>query len=213
MKEPLPQGPLQGMPSSSWTRHFVRPVRFFERISSTRANARAGLVSDILVAVVLLLEGLRRQDVHVAPKLLAILTGLFLFSFVEYAFHRWLFHGAVALTERGHRKHHEQPLAHDSLPFFLSPLLILTLTGLLATVMSATLALLLSGGLAAGYAAYGLSHLLIHKRRFHRVFARRWSASHHIHHVHPESNFGVTSPLWDVLLGTRYVRQGKAGTR
>jgi len=28
-----------------------------------------------------------------------------------------------------------------------------------------------------------------------------------VHHYHPDSNFGVTTPLWDVLLGTRYVRQ------
>jgi dihydroceramide fatty acyl 2-hydroxylase len=28
-----------------------------------------------------------------------------------------------------------------------------------------------------------------------------------VHHYHPDCNFGVTTPLWDYLLGTRYVRQ------
>jgi sterol desaturase/sphingolipid hydroxylase (fatty acid hydroxylase superfamily) len=28
-----------------------------------------------------------------------------------------------------------------------------------------------------------------------------------VHHYHPDTNFGVTTPLWDILLRTRYVRQ------
>jgi hypothetical protein len=35
--------------------------------------------------------------------------------------------------------------------------------------------------------------------------------AHHVHHYHPGTNFGVTTPLWDVLLGTRYVRQARVG--
>jgi sterol desaturase/sphingolipid hydroxylase (fatty acid hydroxylase superfamily) len=41
--------------------------------------------------------------------------------------------------------------------------------------------------------------------RFRRPLARRWAAAHHIHHYHPHSNFGVTTPLWDILLRTRYL--------
>jgi sterol desaturase/sphingolipid hydroxylase (fatty acid hydroxylase superfamily) len=36
---------------------------------------------------------------------------------------------------------------------------------------------------------------------------RRWAGFHNIHHYHPETNFGVTTGLWDVLLGTRYRRK------
>ena len=201
--------PGAGSPEATATRQPVHPFGrisdWIMRMSATRANSWAGLAADCSVAIVLLYAGSRRHDLHPLGVLATLLSGLVLFSFVEYCFHRWLFHGPVRITEEGHRKHHEQPLGHDALPFFVSPLLILGLAGLLASAFPITLSLLLSGALAAGYATYGLSHVLIHNRRFRHPLVRRWAAAHHIHHFHPDANFGVTSPLWDILLGTRYV--------
>jgi len=174
-------------------------------LSTTRANARAGLVADVLASCALLYAGSRRGDVDSAAALATGLAGLVLFSFVEYCFHRWLFHGSVEMLEQGHRKHHEQPQAHDSLPFFLPPLVALVLVGILSVFLPATVALLFTGGMAAGYAAYGLTHSIFHNVRFRHALPRRWAAAHHIHHFHPGSNFGVTTPLWDIVLRTRYV--------
>jgi len=173
-------------------------------LSTTRANARAGLVADVLAACALLAAGLTRGDNRPGTSLASVLLGLLVFSFVEYCFHRWLFHGRVELLEQGHSKHHEQPLADDSLPFFAPPLAAFALAWLLAAILPTTTALLFTGGMAAGYAAYGLTHSVFHHVRFRRLFARRWAAAHHIHHFHPDSNFGVTSPLWDIVLRTRY---------
>jgi sterol desaturase/sphingolipid hydroxylase (fatty acid hydroxylase superfamily) len=106
--------------------------------------------------------------------------------------------------EQGHHKHHQQPLAYDALPFFLPPLAMLALAATLTLVLPIGLAWLLSGGLAAGYAVYGLSHTSIHSIHFRHSLPRRWAAAHHIHHYHPDKNFGVTTPLWDIVLGTRY---------
>lgn len=178
-------------------------------MATTRANARAGLAADVLASCVLLYFGLRRADLAPALAISIALSGLVLFSFVEYCFHRWLFHGPVQLLEQGHRKHHEEPQAHDSLPFFLPPLVALLLAGSLSLALPASAALLFTGGMAAGYAAYGLTHTIFHTVRFRRPLARRWAAAHHIHHYHPHSNFGVTTPLWDILLKTRYVSGGK----
>jgi 4-hydroxysphinganine ceramide fatty acyl 2-hydroxylase len=71
--------------------------------------------------------------------------------------------------------------------------------------MPTSLAFLLVGTIALGYAIYGLSHFVIHHHHFQQVSARNWAASHHIHHHRLDTNFGVTTPLWDVLMGTRYV--------
>ena len=49
---------------------------------------------------------------------------------------------------------------------------------------------------------YGLDELVL--STFRQPWLRRWAASHHIHHHHEDANFGVTTPLWDHLLGTRY---------
>jgi hypothetical protein len=50
-----------------------------------------------------------------------------------------------------------------------------------------------------------LSHGAIHNVYFVHAMPRRWAAAHHIHRHHPDKNFGVTTPLWDIVLGTRYI--------
>jgi len=175
------------------------------RLSTTRANGLAGLVCDTGIGVVLLGAGLWRGDLRVSAALAIIATGLLLFSFIEYCFHRWLFHGRGGMLENGHSKHHENPAGYDALPFFLPPLGMVALTALIALLLPLTVALLLVGALAIGYAAYGVGHTAIHTDSLKRVLPRRWAAAHHIHHHHPDRNFGVTTPLWDILLRTRYV--------
>lgn len=187
-------------------------VQVLQRISATRANGRIGLAADIVVGFVLLFAGIGRHDLHSIVGLQAIILGLVVFSFVEYCFHRWLFHGPVRVLEQSHRKHHQTPLAFDALPFFLPPLGMLTTAAVLALVLPTSFALLLSSGLAAGYAAYGLSHTIIHNVRFRHSLPRRWAAAHYIHHHHPNANFGVTTPLWDILLGTRYTSKPMRGS-
>jgi sterol desaturase/sphingolipid hydroxylase (fatty acid hydroxylase superfamily) len=160
---------------------------------------------DIPLGVVLILQGLRHHDSHSMEVFLTILLGLFFFSYLEYSVHRWLFHGSVQIIVQGHHLHHKNPQGYDALPFFLPSLVILGLTGVFALLMPPSYAFLLSGVMAFGYATYGLSHFSIHHTRFHQPLARRWAANHLIHHYHLESNFGVTTPLWDILLGTRYI--------
>jgi len=205
--DPMPACESHGEVTTS-LRAIARPWlgvrRRIAQLSTTRVNARAGLVADVVASCALLYAGSRRGDTSSAAALATVLAGLVLFSFVEYCFHRWLFHGSVELLEQGHRKHHEQPQAHDSLPFFLPPLVALTLVGILSVFLPATIALLFTGGMAAGYAAYGLTHSTFHNVRFRHALARRWAAAHHIHHFHPGSNFGVTTPVWDIVLRTRY---------
>lgn len=180
------------------------------RMSSTRANYWAEVALDVTLCLVLLVEGWMHRTSPLT-SLLALALGLLAFSFIEYFFHRWMFHTRIPLFEQGHRMHHAQPLGYDSLPFFLPSAVLLCLTGLLVLVMPLGVALLMAGAMTFGYIAYGLSHFTIHHVRFRQPLLRRWAASHHVHHYHPDSNFGVTTPLWDVLLGTRYVRQPRKG--
>ncbi|MGH9439701.1 MAG: sterol desaturase family protein, partial [Terriglobia bacterium] len=85
----------------------------------------------------------------------------------------------------------------------------LALTGLCVLIMPTGFALLLTGTATFGYVVYGLSHFTIHHVRFRQPVLRHWAAAHHIHHHHPDSNFGVTTPLWDFILGTRYVQHSR----
>jgi sterol desaturase/sphingolipid hydroxylase (fatty acid hydroxylase superfamily) len=173
------------------------------RMSRTKVNYWAEFFLDIPLGVVLTFQGLRHHNIHAFKVLLTFLMGLFFFSFFEYAVHRWLFHGSIKIIEQGHRGHHENPKGYDALPFFLPSLVILTLTGVFVLLMPTGYAFMLSGVMAFSYVTYGLGHFIIHHTRFHQPLARRWAAHHLIHHYHPETNFGVTTPVWDILFGTR----------
>lgn len=195
--------------STRWPRAALRAV---ERMCTTRINAQLGLVADATVSLVLLYAGLRIGGLHPLAVMATVCSGLLFFSFFEYALHRWLFHGPAQVFQQGHHVHHQQPRGYDSLPFFLAPLAILLLASLLNQVVP-TIAFLFAGSFAAGYAAYGSSHWVMHAFRFRNPLLRRWAADHHIHHFHEDRNFGVTSPLWDIVLGTRYVSARNSALR
>ncbi len=177
------------------------------RMFSTRTNYWAEFGVDMTLSAVLIYEGLRLHTGGLLTVLLAIGLGLFVFTFIEYCFHRWLFHMRVPLFEQGHRMHHEHPRGYDSLPFFLPATVVLGLTGLGVLIMPTGFVFLMTGAMTFGYVSYGLSHHIIHHARFRQPLLMRWAAAHHIHHHHSDCNFGVTTPLWDILLRTRYARR------
>ncbi len=181
----------------------ARCVQALAQLSTTRLNLRAGLMADTLTGLGLLAAGVAHGAISVDGVALTVAAGLLLFSFIEYAVHRWLFHGHTGPFARGHARHHARPLGHDALPFFLPPLFWCALAWLLARALAPAYALLLAGVMAAGYAAYGISHVLVHVAHFKSTWLQRWVALHEVHHRHPKTNFGVTTGLlWDVVLHT-----------
>lgn len=184
-------------------------ARPLSKLSTSRFNLRAGMISDSLISVVLVAAAVWYGQMRAAAAALTVLLGLFAFTFIEYAAHRWLFHGHTGPFEAGHDNHHRDPLGSDALPFFLPPIFMCALAAFFALAMPIGYALLLAGIIAAGYATYGSSHVVIHARRFKSPWLRRWAGFHNIHHYHPDTNFGVTTGLWDVLLGTRYRRAAR----
>ncbi len=173
-----------------------------QRMSGTRWNYLVGQTADIVVGIALLGAAVVVDRAHPVRSALLVLLGLFIFSFLEYACHRWLFHGPVRLFERGHTLHHQRPLGWDSLPFFVAPLIAFALAAVLALAMPAGDALFLAGAIALGYALYGCAHFVVHRRRFRSALGRDWVRIHNIHHARPDTNYGVTTPLWDMIFGT-----------
>ncbi|HUN55030.1 MAG TPA: sterol desaturase family protein [Smithella sp.] len=188
---------------------FNTVLNFVLNMSKTRANYWGEFAVDIPLGIALIFMGLRRNDLNMPVVFLFVISGLFFFSFFEYFIHRWLFHGRIQVMARGHRLHHLNPAGYDSLPFFLPAIILLTLTGIFVLLIPANRAFVLTGTMTFGYVIYGLSHFAIHHVRFKTRLVRHWSARHLIHHQHPRYNFGVTTPLWDVLLGTPYIYNRK----
>ncbi len=178
-------------------------------LSTTRTNYWAEYGLDMTLVAVLTYVGWQRNTGGVGLFALAIGFGFLGFSFTEYCFHRWLFHTHIPLFADGHRKHHENPMGYDALPFFLPALLSVSLTGLFSLILPESFACFMMAASTFGYVLYGFSHFVIHHVRFRNPLLMRWAAAHHIHHHHADKNYGVTTPLWDVLLNTRYKRQAR----
>lgn len=123
--------------------------------------------------------------------------GILLWSFMEYVIHRFLFHKNF---RKDHWAHHVAPQEYIGISGLWTSLLLI----LLAIAAQVFNCAALFSGFAVGYLLYLLVHYAIHKPSpiIHELFPVlvRNHDKHHQRGV--EKNFGVTSPLWDYLLGT-----------
>jgi sterol desaturase/sphingolipid hydroxylase (fatty acid hydroxylase superfamily) len=176
-------------------------------VTHSRANYRASYAIDLLCPLALAAIGLRDQTPPWPVALASIATGLVIFSFVEYAIHRWCFHGLSGVVSEIHQHHHDAPQAHTALPAPTSVIVATAAWCILAPLIGIATASFLLCGLMAGYFYYGALHHLEHSLRLSalpfRALQRRW-AMHAVHHQLPDKNYGVTTSLWDHLFGTHY---------
>jgi dihydroceramide fatty acyl 2-hydroxylase len=145
-----------------------------------------------------------------------LVSGVFLWTFVEYTLHRFVFHfrPRTAWQERVsflfHGVHHAQPLSKTRL--VMPPALSIPLAGLVYAVMFLLVAVILGlewwmnplfAGLLTGYVVYDMFHYASHHLRVRWAGYRQLRQHHLYHHTQtPDKRFGVTSPLWDIVFGT-----------
>jgi len=136
------------------------------------------------------------------PIVLAGLTGLALWSLIEYAMHRYIFHGLEPFQSL-HAEHHRRPLALIATPTWASLALITVLVWLPATLLGG---LWLGSGVAlgvtAGYLAYGVIHHGVHHWHAKNAWLHQLKRQHAIHHHDPVVNYGVTMLWWDRAFGS-----------
>jgi sterol desaturase/sphingolipid hydroxylase (fatty acid hydroxylase superfamily) len=148
------------------------------------------------------------------PILMA--AGLLIWTFIEYLLHRFLLHyrpqaqALLAVVEKLHLGHHRDPQdeAKITVPVFASlPIAggLLVLFRLMAG--SWEVAALLMTGSIAGYLYYEAVHFWIHCGSRGGRWMQQGRANHFFHHFKDQHRcFGVTTPLWDRLLGTHRVK-------
>jgi dihydroceramide fatty acyl 2-hydroxylase len=137
----------------------------------------------------------------------AFAAGVHLWQVAEYTIHRFVFHHAptssigILVHFALHGCHHKFPRDFGRMvfpPLPAAPLAAAALA-LLRLALPARVAAAAFAGLMAGYLAYDLGHYAMHARGAGGALRRR----HMDHHFRDATtNFGISSPLFDRLLGT-----------
>ena len=145
-----------------------------------------------------------------------ILFGAFIWTITEYTLHRFIFH-FPAKSKFGkkihfifHGVHHDYP--SDSKRLVMPPSVSIPLAVLFYFLFNAILGEVLVApffvGFIFGYLVYDLTHYAIHHYNMHNKF---WLAikNHHMKHHFQDSEkgFGVSSPLWDKVIGTDFPKK------
>ena len=150
---------------------------------------------------------------HVSPGGMAAvaMAALVVWTFTEYAVHRFLFHLAPTSPARRrvqfmiHGIHHEDPADPERLlmPPIPAAVGLASFYVLFRAALGPTLIEPFFAWFLLGYLAYDYTHFAIHRRNPRSCLGRYLRRRHMRHHfVTPDASWGVTSPLWDWVMGT-----------
>lgn len=149
--------------------------------------------------------------IQTLPLVLLFVLGVFIWTFTEYGLHRWMYHYTPKNAQLRmfffltHGYHHEFP--NDKMRLVAPPLMFTTL-GLFFGVLhwllfGRVLWAPVFGGFLAGYLAYDTVHYYSHHARPKSAVGKFLRAYHLRHHFEDaEVRYGISSPLWDLILGT-----------
>jgi sterol desaturase/sphingolipid hydroxylase (fatty acid hydroxylase superfamily) len=159
----------------------------------------------------------RAPDLSLAPIVIGYLAGLFVWTLAEYLLHRFLFHYEPEPAWQKwvwyliHGVHHEQPQCKTRL--VMPPILSIPLAFAFYGLFYLVLAVLLGAprwvgpafaGFITGYLVYDMTHYATHHLSMTwgpLKFLKRYHLMHHF--KTPDDRFGISSPFWDFVFGTK----------
>jgi hypothetical protein len=142
------------------------------------------------------------------PSLAAFLLGAAAWTLLEYLLHRYAFHGGSPKWPgaREHRQHHTQ--VDYFAPWWQKAVAAVVVTAILVSLLSQIAGMQVGFASTLGFVAMYLLYEVLH-RRAHTHPPRgpygRWLRRNHFahHFINPRMAQGVTTPVWDLLFGTR----------
>ena len=139
--------------------------------------------------------------------IVAVIAGFFIWTFVEYAFHRWLLHEWPYLRHL-HDEHHQNPDALFGTPPLVGVIQISFCIFLPLWFVEPVTAAGLTAGMLAGYLAYISVHWATHHVHDPKIgYLVRARRRHMLHHYRAgQTNFGVSTGFWDWVFGTQHLR-------
>ena len=202
--------------------HSDVPIRLFESDFLEFFTHISPVVVVILWLPVALLFLTKAVMSHVPGASWAVipvgfLLGVFVWTITEYIVHRFVFHFEPSSPEMQrlfflfHGVHHAQPQCKTRL--VMPPIVSIPLAAffyglfylLLVVVLGAQAWLApMFAGFVTGYLAYDLTHYATHHFPMRWGFLKYLKRYHMQHHYKtPSQRFGVSSPLWDIVFGTK----------
>lgn len=153
---------------------------------------------------------------------LSFVSGALAWSAAEYGIHRFIGHGARRVRPESIREQltpaglaaafNDEHLRHHADPSYFAPTSQKLLAAAVTIVASGATGSLLAGrrrgwSFAVGFGMTYLGYEVIHRRiHTHAGVGRygRWLRRHHLYHHHktPRANHGVTTAVWDRVVGT-----------
>jgi len=168
----------------------------------------------ILISIGLITYGFIHGFITVLSAIGLFFIGWFIFTFVEYMAHRYLFHMNTDtdikkdIQYKFHGVHHDYPKDKDRLamPPFVS-LFIASVFFFIFKLIFGQFVFGIVSGFLFGYALYLFVHYAVHAFAPPKNFLKTLWINHSIHHYKDDNAaYGVSSPLWDYILGTMPTR-------
>ena len=201
--------------------HDEEPIRLFKSDYLeffTHIHPIAVLVLFVPVVVFFMAQDLTESGAGAHKAILgAFVAGIFVWTLSEYVLHRFVFHyepkqpWLQRVWYLIHGVHHEQPQCKTRLvmPPILSIPLAFFFYGLIRLVVGTILGMpRMTGpvfaGFLTGYLWYDMVHYAEHHLPMTWGFLKYLKRYHLRHHFkNPNHGFGVSSPIWDVVFGTK----------
>lgn len=186
---------------------FNNPV--LEKLTHTNSFLVIGTLSA--TGIILFVLGIIKYGISIPSAIGLFIAGVFVFTFVEYVLHRFVYHSGPNYLDPSHWQytaHGVHHVYHKDKDRLAMPLpLALMLSGLFFLFFKFLMginAFAFFPGFIIGYGFYLYIHYMVHASKPPKNFFRYLWHHHLKHHVEKYDNtaFGVSSPLWDIVFGT-----------
>jgi 4-hydroxysphinganine ceramide fatty acyl 2-hydroxylase len=188
-------------------------MEFFSKVHFT-----VPLYIYLPVAGYFLFRSIAVYELPATDIILFFAIGIFVWTFTEYTLHRFIFHYVPKgrLGERihfiFHGVHHDYP--NDSKRLVMPPSVSVPLAVIFYFLFRAIIGEVFVApffiGFIIGYLFYDMTHYAVHHSNMHNKF---WLAikNHHMRHHYMDATkgFGVSSPVWDKVIGTDFPKVEK----
>ncbi|GAA3584304.1 sterol desaturase family protein [Snuella lapsa] len=181
---------------------------FLERL--TKTHIAVPLVLFTIISCCLVYYGIIEKGFSTPVMVLLFITGAFVFTLIEYLFHRYIYHikphthTLESMSYKMHGIHHDYP--KDKQRLAMPPVLALIVATFFFILYRAIMGDYVFGFLAGflmGYTLYLTVHYSVHIFKVPNNFLKTLWYHHAIHHYRqPNKAFGVSSPFWDHVFGT-----------